>query len=274
MKKIFCIFLAFVFFSCDNSLDINDEWKDIPVIYGILNPGTDEPNSESGANENHYVRVQKSFLGPQSANNYVNIYDSIYYNESDLNVWLDIINDEGEVDGPYFLEFISHDNLEEIELSKEDGLFHSENHHLYKIPYIARNLTNAAEDDDIYRINVLNINTGDTAFAETNIVEPITMSRPQPTGPQSFLFASVSSQATATQPIETVTSPQISYTTPTETNVSNTTTPSQTTTSTTPQTGTTDTSSQQTSGQSDPPSSDNNSGNSGSSGSGGGYSGY
>ena len=28
------------------------------------------------------------------------------------------------------------------------------------------------------------------------------MSRPQPTGPQSFLFASVSSQATSTQPIE------------------------------------------------------------------------
>ena len=202
MKKLFCILLVYLLISCDNSLDINDEWRDIPVIYGILDPGTNEPNLELGINENHYVRVQKSFLGPQSANNYVNIYDSIYYNESDLNVWLDIINDEGEVDGPYFLEFISHDNLEEIELSKEDGLFHSENHHLYKIPYVARNLTNAAEDDDVYRINVLNINTGDTAFSETNIVEPITMSRPQPTGPQSFLFASVSSQATSTQPIE------------------------------------------------------------------------
>ena len=107
MKKLFCILLVYLLISCDNSLDINDEWRDIPVIYGILDPGTNEPNLELGINENHYVRVQKSFLGPQSANNYVNIYDSIYYNESDLNVWLDIINDEGEVDGPYFLEFIS-----------------------------------------------------------------------------------------------------------------------------------------------------------------------
>ena len=72
-------------------------------------------------------------------------------------------------------------------------------------------MTNAAEDDDIYRINVLNINTGDTAFAETNIVEPITMSRPQPTGPQSFLFASVSSQATSTQPIEILNFQKIVY---------------------------------------------------------------
>ena len=77
---------------------------------------------------------------------------------------------------------------------------------------------------------------------------------------------------TQTTPI--VTSPPISYTSPTETNVSNTTTPSQTTTSSTPQTGATDTSSQQTSGQSDPPSSNNSSSGNGSSGSGGGYSGY
>ena len=95
--------------------------------------------------------------------------------------------------------------------------------------------------------------------------------------PQESRTSTASVSSSATQPIETVTSPQISYTTPTETNVSNTTTPSQTTTSTTPQTGTTDTSSQQTSGQSDPPSSDNssnNSGSTGSSGSGGGYYGY
>ena len=197
MKKIFCIFLISILLCCDNSLDINDEWRDVPVIYGVLDPGS----LDLGGNFDHYVRVQKSFLGQQSANNYVGIYDSIYYNESNLNVWLEIIDDEGEVEGPYFLEFISSDNLEEIELSKEDGLFHSENHYLYKIPYVARDLTSAADNDDIYRINVLNINTGDTAFSETNIVKPLKMYTPKPTGSYSFLFASAATAAPTRQDI-------------------------------------------------------------------------
>ena len=46
MKKLFCILLVYLLISCDNSLDINDEWRDIPVIYGILDPGTNEPNLE------------------------------------------------------------------------------------------------------------------------------------------------------------------------------------------------------------------------------------
>ena len=179
MKKIFCIFLAFVFFSCDNSLDINDEWKDIPVIYGILNPGTDEPNSDLGANENHYVRIQKSFLGLESANNYINIYDSIYYSPSELDVWVDVIDSQtGEVNGPFYLDLITNDNLEDIALSKNEGLFHSENHYLYKFPYVARDLIPTDDLRHSFKINVVNTSTSDTAYSVTNIVEPIDMVRP------------------------------------------------------------------------------------------------
>ena len=92
--------------------------------------------------------------------------------------------------------------------------------------------------------------------------------------PQESRTSTARSPSPTTTQTPTVTSPPISYTSPTQTNVSNTTTPSQTTTSTTPQTGTTSTPSQQTSGQSDPPSSNNSSSGNGSSGSGGGYSGY
>ena len=92
--------------------------------------------------------------------------------------------------------------------------------------------------------------------------------------PQESRTSTARSPSPTTTQTPTVTSPPISYTSPTQTNVSNTTTPSQTTTSTTPQTGTTSTPSQQTSGQSDPPSSNNSSSSNGSSGSGGGYSGY
>ena len=53
-------------------MEINENWKDIPVIYGVLNPGSDENIdniSGSGRNYDHYVRVQKSFLGDGSALN-------------------------------------------------------------------------------------------------------------------------------------------------------------------------------------------------------------
>ena len=98
MKKIFSIFILFVFISCDNELDINDEWQDIPVLYVILNSGTEEDADGSGfgvpipesnfnydgdnqadINYDHFVRVQKSFLGDGSAYDYADISDSIYY---------------------------------------------------------------------------------------------------------------------------------------------------------------------------------------------------
>ena len=42
MKKVNWIFILLLFVACDNSLDINDEWVDIPVIYAVLNSGTQE----------------------------------------------------------------------------------------------------------------------------------------------------------------------------------------------------------------------------------------
>ena len=39
MKNFIWVFCCFFFFSCDNEIDINDEWADIPVIYGIFDSG-------------------------------------------------------------------------------------------------------------------------------------------------------------------------------------------------------------------------------------------
>ena len=48
MKNIFWLFCLLVIVSCDNELHINDEWQDIPVIYAILNAGTEEDADGSG----------------------------------------------------------------------------------------------------------------------------------------------------------------------------------------------------------------------------------
>ena len=121
MKNFISIFCFVLFFSCDNEIDINDKWTDIPVIYGILNSGTQEyadgsefeiptiyepsfldpklidfnydSNNEPDYNFNHFIRVQKSFLGEESAYNYTGITDSIYYTDpNNLSVWIELID--------------------------------------------------------------------------------------------------------------------------------------------------------------------------------------
>ena len=56
MKKIF-LFIAVVtggiFYSfCSNDIDLTSEWKDIPVVYGLL----------SKSDTANYIRVEKAFI--------------------------------------------------------------------------------------------------------------------------------------------------------------------------------------------------------------------
>src|SRR5688572_25735004 len=62
-----------VFASCDNELIVTDEWKDIPVVWGLLN------ESDTA----HYIRVEKAFLDPTtSALDIARIPDSLYYDNA------------------------------------------------------------------------------------------------------------------------------------------------------------------------------------------------
>jgi hypothetical protein len=59
--------------SCDNELVVTDEWKDIPVVWGLL----------SKSDTAHYIRVEKAFLDPTtSALDIARIPDSLYYDNA------------------------------------------------------------------------------------------------------------------------------------------------------------------------------------------------
>jgi len=191
MKKIISIFILFVFIACDNELEINDEWQDIPVLYAILNSGVGEDldlDGQDDINYDHFVRVQKSFLGTGSAYDYAEISDSIYYNPDDLEVFIQLV--EGVPQDSLAQEFML-DLIENTELSmdlfKEDGVFNSDNHYLYKFPSEANDLVPFQDLRKNYKISVVNKLTGDTAFAETNIVRPMKLTQPRPTGGTSII---------------------------------------------------------------------------------------
>ena len=189
MKKILSIFILFVFISCDNELEINDEWQDIPVLYAILNSGIGDDldnNGDADQNYDHFVRVQKSFLGSGSAYDYANISDSIYYNPGDLDVFVQLVEDGVPGAFKYPLDLIENTGLS-MDLHKEDGLFTSNNHYLYKFPTEVNNLVINQYLSHDFRISVVNTLTGDTTFAETNIVRPMRLTQPRSTGGTSII---------------------------------------------------------------------------------------
>jgi hypothetical protein len=74
MKWIFGLLCtALLFTSCDNELIVTDEWKDIPVVWGLL----------SKSDTAHYIRVEKAYLDPTtSALDIARIPDSLYYEDA------------------------------------------------------------------------------------------------------------------------------------------------------------------------------------------------
>ena len=79
--RLLVVFVVSVLFfsSCDNELKLLDEWKDIPVVYGVLSPNDTA----------HYIRVEKAFLDPEkSAFEVARIADSLYYPDEQIEVFV------------------------------------------------------------------------------------------------------------------------------------------------------------------------------------------
>lgn len=71
---IFTSLLGLVLFSaCSNDFEVNAKWKDIPVVYGLID----------AADSAHYIRVEKAYLDPKAdALTLAKIADSIYYDNA------------------------------------------------------------------------------------------------------------------------------------------------------------------------------------------------
>ena len=166
--------------SCEVEFSPNADWKEVPVVYCVLNPDDDTS----------YVRVQKCFLSDNNLNDYVTISDSMNYPEGELTVKLlewkarklanNVLVKEGSkpVDSLLF----------QYELKdKEEGLFD----YPYQ-PIYACKTRNKLDTNCIYQLVVLKSATSDTlAHAETSLlggtskIDMINGFRP---GANNFLF--------------------------------------------------------------------------------------
>ena len=158
MKKFLLILpLAFsaFFSSCENELELNADWEENTIIYGLL-----DVNDE---NDVHYIKVGKAFLGDDPIAVSAQEFDSLYYNPDDITV--EVMEWEGTaLRNTYTLEAIT-------DIPKEEGFFTSDEQILYTF-------TAPLDLDMDYSIVVTNP-SGEEVSAKTSMVQEVSYDRPR-----------------------------------------------------------------------------------------------
>lgn len=118
LLSLFC--LALVVSSCETQVDIAGEWTNIPVAYAALNPHDSV----------HVVRLQRAFLGNQSAYEMARHSDSLYYSEQDsVQVRVKVFNGAGNHAATlnFTKEYREKDSLNSL----GESVFATDGHHVY-----------------------------------------------------------------------------------------------------------------------------------------------
>jgi hypothetical protein len=148
--SMFLIILALFPSSCDEDFDMNAEYQDISVIFGLLDAGEDTI----------FLKINKAFLGDGNVLEMAKIEDSSSYVNG-----LDATIEEWENGS-----FIKSYSLDTITIkNKEDGIFYNPYQVIYYTPY----------EPDMDRNYLLKVQVDDkTVTAETGLVNNFFINKP------------------------------------------------------------------------------------------------
>jgi len=163
------LFLSISLFSilgCETDIDIIAPQKDVTIVYGIL----EETKTR------HYIRINKAFIGEESASVLAATQGVNEYSDNELQaVVIEYLNGEERNRWPLSSEYIS---------SKEDGLFFSDSNKVY---YFDADLRISSDQNTfVYRLEcTINVEGEETKVvsAETEVIGggivPITLEKPR-----------------------------------------------------------------------------------------------
>ena len=152
----FLLLVSLGFGGCENDLEVNGEWKETMVVFGLLN----------GQEQEHYIKISKAFLGEGNAFKYASIYDSIYYKPDQLEVKIDeFLN--GDLSKSYSLEADS-------SLFKEPGTFSNPGQLVYRFKSGPSNLNPEAE----YRLSIKNKKSQQVITGKTKVFGNLSFEMP------------------------------------------------------------------------------------------------
>jgi len=156
MRKIYLLLAIcslFITTSCTTDFDINAEYKDITIVYCLLNQ----------KDSIHYARINKAFLGEENALIMAEDPANTLYPYQDLEVKMEeYLN--GNLNQTFFLDTVILEN-------KEPGIFANPSHVLYA--FAAQLNENA-----VYKLKIQNVKTGKLVEAETKIVADFRYEKP------------------------------------------------------------------------------------------------
>lgn len=157
MNKILLFTITALFLtSCSNDFDLTEDWKDITVVYGLLDQS--QPIQ--------YIRVEKAFLDPTtSAITLAQITDSLYYDNIKVELRKFRTNSQGG--SIHQLELV---NAEDEGFTREEGVFATSPNYLYK-------LEEPIDEDFTYQL-VITKDDESTIEAETEICEDFELTYP------------------------------------------------------------------------------------------------
>ncbi|NCA75834.1 MAG: DUF4249 family protein [Alphaproteobacteria bacterium] len=144
-----------VLFSCNKELNVNADWKDVTVVYGLLDQTQDTT----------FIKITKAFLGPGDAMQFAKIPDSSNYPDK-LEVRLD------EYNGTTLVNSFLCDTVTIHNKQAGDSIFYYPDQLMYYT-------TAPLNENSLYKLFIKNKNTGKEVTAETELVGDFTIERPQ-----------------------------------------------------------------------------------------------
>jgi hypothetical protein len=149
MKKIYLIVgvFAVILTSCETDFDVNAEWEEVTVVYGLLDAG-DEMKTQQ-------IKISKAFLGKMDALQMAQYADSINFEKGELAVKVIRVKNNGITDTIA---------LDEVPTLRNDGVFNDS-----IIVYTFEN-NNFLNSNSIYELLIKNNITGNEVSSTTNII--------------------------------------------------------------------------------------------------------
>jgi hypothetical protein len=156
-------------FSCEKEFNPRDKYKDITIVYGLINP----------VDTFHYIRIHKAFLGPENIIVMAENPDSSLYPVEDLDVRIYEITPDGNSTK------LTVDTI--TKLNKEPGHFYYPKQMMYRFEKIFEKKLVFGEDfyapESTIKIEVENKKTGKIVYAETSLVHSFNITTPRKGSP-------------------------------------------------------------------------------------------
>ena len=141
-----------ILFSCETDFDVNANWKDVTIVYGLIDPN----------NEDQLIKINKAYLGQGDAIQMASISDSTNYDPSNLIVKIHRVREQ--VFNTY--DTLSTVVLTDTVLDKDDGLFSTDDN----IIYTFKKPSSFYNTNSIYVLEIFNLSSGLKVTSETEII--------------------------------------------------------------------------------------------------------